>query len=153
MEMEIMEKEIDTETLRIYLREFIRGSKMTPTPLLDHGLIHAGGANGTWDITEAGRQLLGLADHEQDSSTTQVISGIPESPLSSQIGGDHYSKLGHYQPWEVLAHWLTTDELRGYMKGTIIAYLARERDKGGDTDIAKALHTGQLWQEVRKDKA
>ena len=74
------------------------------------------------------------------------------SAKDTQIGGDHYKKMGAYQPWEVLAHWLNPDELRGYMKGTVIAYLAREREKGGDTDIAKAMHTMQLWQEVRKDK-
>ena len=74
------------------------------------------------------------------------------SAKDTQVGGDHYKKLGHHQPWEVLATWMTPEELRGYMKGTVIAYLAREQDKGGDQDIAKALHTLQLWQDVRKDK-
>ena len=71
--------------------------------------------------------------------------------LDVQVGGDHYKKMGHHQPWEVLATWMTPDELRGYMKGTVIAYLARERDKGGDIDIEKVQHTIQLWQQVRKD--
>jgi len=81
-------------------------------------------------------------------------STIYETPSAkdTQVGGDHYKKLGHHQPWEVLATWMTPEELRGYMKGTVIAYLAREQDKGGDTDVAKSLHTMQLWQEVRKDK-
>lgn len=61
--------------------------------------------------------------------------------LNTQIGGDHYKKLGQYQPWEVLKAWLTEDEFLGYMKGTAIAYLARERDKGGVMDIEKATHT------------
>lgn len=63
--------------------------------------------------------------------------------LNIQVGGDHYKKLGQYQPWEVLKAWLTEDEFRGYMKGTAIAYLARERDKGGVMDIEKATHTLQ----------
>jgi hypothetical protein len=63
------------------------------------------------------------------------------TPLDVQIGGDHYKKLGAYQPWEVLKHWLTPEEFRGYMKGTAIAYLAREQEKGGMEDIAKATHT------------
>ena len=63
------------------------------------------------------------------------------SALDTQVGGDHYKKLGAYQPWEVLHHWLTPEEFRGYMKGTAIAYLARERDKGGMVDISKAGHT------------
>lgn len=74
------------------------------------------------------------------------------SVLYTQIGGDHYKKLGQYQPWQVAAACMTPAELRGYMKGTVLAYLMREADKGGDLDIEKALHTIQLWQEVRKDK-
>ena len=63
------------------------------------------------------------------------------SALDTQIGGDHYKKLGDYQPWEVLRRWLTPEEFRGFMKGTAIAYLAREKDKGGTQDIEKAMHT------------
>lgn len=47
------------------------------------------------------------------------------------------------QQWEVLRRWLTPEEFRGYMKGTAIAYLAREQDKGGMLDIKKAGHTLQ----------
>jgi hypothetical protein len=50
----------------------------------------------------------------------------------------------------VLQHWLTPEELRGYMKGTAIAYLARERDKGGDIDIEKAMHTLQGLLELMR---
>ncbi len=75
-----------------------------------------------------------------------------QSALSGQVGGDHYKKLGAYQPWEVLRRWITPEEFRGYMKGTAIAYLARERDKGGDEDIAKAAHTLQaLLEMARRD--
>lgn len=65
------------------------------------------------------------------------------SALDVQEGGDHYKKFGAYQPWEVLRRWLTPEEFRGYMKGTAIAYLAREQDKGGMLDIRKAGHTLQ----------
>ena len=60
-----------------------------------------------------------------------------------EVDGDHYKKLGACQPWEVLRHWLTPEEFRGYMKGTAIAYLAREMQKGGMLDIRKAAHTLQ----------
>jgi hypothetical protein len=76
----------------------------------------------------------------------------PTDPLDIQVGGDHYKKHGEYQPWQVLAEWMTPAELRGFAKGTAIVYLAREADKGGDLDIAKAIHTLQLWETVRKDK-
>lgn len=78
-----------------------------------------------------------------------IIEGVFKKPSKStsvldiQEGGDHYKKMGDYQPWEVLKAWLTPEEFRGYMKGTAIAYLARERDKGGTLDIKKATHTLQ----------
>jgi len=72
------------------------------------------------------------------------------SPLDKQIGGDHYKKLGKYQPWEVLDKWMTPEELKGFAKGTVISYLAREEDKGGRTDIEKAWHTLGLYLELTK---
>ena len=65
-----------------------------------------------------------------------------------QVGAYHYKKLGAYQPWEVFARALTPDELRGYAKGEAIAYLMRERDKGGLQDISKARHVLQLFEEL-----
>ena len=85
-------------------------------------------------------------------SCCNAYPDIKKTAKDTQIGGDHYKKMGDYQPWQVAAEWLTPEELRGYMKGTVIAYLAREQDKGKDLDIEKALHTMQLFQEVRKDK-
>lgn len=76
----------------------------------------------------------------------------PESSLDSQEGGDHYKKMGAYQPWEVLKRWMSEDELRGFAKGTAIAYLARERDKGKMLDIKKAIHTLQLFVELSEEK-
>jgi len=66
----------------------------------------------------------------------------------TQVGGDHYKTMGDFQPWDVLKHWLTPEEYRGYQKGVAIAYLARERQKGGDQDIAKAAHHLQKLVEV-----
>lgn len=77
---------------------------------------------------------------------------IIDSALDIQHGGDHYKKLGDYQPWQVLKVWLTPEEFRGYMKGTAIAYLAREGDKGGILDIKKAAHTLQAFIEMEKNK-
>jgi hypothetical protein len=56
-----------------------------------------------------------------------------------QVGGDHYRTM-EVQPWDALKAWLTPAEYRGYQKGVVIAYLARERSKGGDMDIRKAAH-------------
>lgn len=70
------------------------------------------------------------------------------SALETQEGGNHYVKLGQYQPWEVLSKWMTHEELKGYAKGTVVAYLAREADKGGRLDIQKAMHTLQIYLEL-----
>jgi hypothetical protein len=74
------------------------------------------------------------------------------SANDKQISGNHYHKLGLYQPWDVLKAWLTPEEYRGWMKGNAIVYLARERDKGGNTDIAKAGHHLEKLLEVLNEK-
>jgi hypothetical protein len=58
-----------------------------------------------------------------------------------QIGGSHYKDMGQFQPWDVLRHWMTEEEYRGWMKGNALVYLARERNKGSNEDLRKALHT------------
>lgn len=70
------------------------------------------------------------------------------SVLKRQVGGDHYKKLGSYQPWVVLQRWLTPEEFRGFMIGTAIVYLARYKEKGGCEDIQKAVHTLEGWLEM-----
>ena len=56
-----------------------------------------------------------------------------------QVGGEHYRSMA-VQPWDALSAGLTPEEFRGYQKGVAIAYLARERKKGGTQDIEKAMH-------------
>jgi hypothetical protein len=67
--------------------------------------------------------------------------GIPELKKANelQVGGEHYRSMT-VQPWDALEAWLTPEEFRGYQKGVAIAYLARERKKGGTQDIEKAMH-------------
>jgi hypothetical protein len=73
-------------------------------------------------------------------------------PLSVQVGGSHYADMpSGYQPHQVLQQWLTPEEYRGYVKGTAIAYLARERQKGGTDDIAKAGHTLEIGLNLGMD--
>jgi len=73
------------------------------------------------------------------------------SSLNSQEGGDHYKKLADYQPWVVLSKWMTPEEMKGAMKKDVIAYLARESDKGGREDIKKAIHTMQMYLELTEE--
>ena len=82
----------------------------------------------------------------------ELQSSMFGSAFETQEGGDHYKKLGLYQPWMVLAKWMTAEELKGAMKKDVIAYLAREADKGGREDIKKALHTIQIYLELTNDQ-
>ena len=75
------------------------------------------------------------------------FSNIPLSALGHQVGGDHYAVM-QVQPWEAMEAWLTPEEYRGYHKGVAIGYLARERQKGGDEDIQKAIHHLQRLTET-----
>ena len=70
-----------------------------------------------------------------------VLSGQVEIKQANelQVGGEHYRSMT-VQPWDALEAWLTPEEFRGYQKGVAIAYLARERKKGGTQDIEKAMH-------------
>lgn len=88
---------------------------------------------------------------EKVQAAAEAAASRAPSVLDVQIGGDHYKKLGQYQPWEVLRRWLTPEEFRGYMKGTAVAYLARELDKGGMQDIEKAMHTLQGLIDLTKN--
>lgn len=140
-----MEKDIDTETLRIYLREFMRSSKMIPTPLLDHGLIYAGGTDGTWDMTEAGRQLLGLPEDRPVSAVTHPEYVAEQERLNTQVRSalDMVNQPPHYTAGGVecidaIRAALTPEEFRGFCKGNAIKYVWREKLKGGNEDLKKA---------------
>lgn len=108
----------------------------------------------TCEIIEILRSIAYSGDSEKlrivAKEITKILNKEDRSALNTQHGGDHYKKLGDYQPWLVLKNWLTPEEFRGYMKGTAIAYLAREKDKGGNLDIEKAIHTLQALLELEK---
>ena len=73
------------------------------------------------------------------------------SALDGQVGGSHYKDM-EVQPWQAMEAWLTPEEYRGYHKGVAIAYLARERQKGGLQDIEKAIHHLQRLVEVERGR-
>lgn len=56
-----------------------------------------------------------------------------------QEGGDHYRSKA-IQPWDALRAWMSTEEFRGFLRGNVVKYLARCRDKGGLADLKKAAH-------------
>lgn len=58
---------------------------------------------------------------------------------NTQVGGDHYLSKS-IQPWDAMEAWLTHDEFTGYLRGNVIKYIARYRDKNGIEDLQKASH-------------
>lgn len=61
-----------------------------------------------------------------------------------QVGGDHYKTLA-VEPWRAMAAWMTPEEFRGFLKGNVIKYLARQK---GEDDHQKALHYLQKLVEL-----
>lgn len=56
-----------------------------------------------------------------------------------QIGGTHY-RSKDVQPWDAMKSWMTPEQFSGFMRGCIIKYIARYRDKNGLEDLKKAQH-------------
>ena len=75
---------------------------------------------------------------EEERTRGEPAFNVAEAS-TMQVGGDHYRQMA-VQPWDAIRAWLTPEEYRGYQKGTVISYLARERSKGGTTDLRKAAH-------------
>ena len=58
--------------------------------------------------------------------------------MSDPVNPDHY-KHGCVECIHAIQAALTPDEFRGFCKGNAIKYLWRERHKGGDEDLLKAV--------------
>jgi len=85
--------------------------------------------------------MKALSENVDDEGFVTFVSSREDKPSTKdkQVGGSHYKDMA-IQPWEAMEAWLTPEEYRGYHKGVAIGYLARERQKGGDQDVAKAVH-------------
>lgn len=71
---------------------------------------------------------------------------VRKSPLSTQIGGDHYTKLA-IQPMQYsMKNGLDP------LQHTIIKYVTRFRDKAGIEDLEKAKHCIDMLIEFERDK-
>lgn len=68
------------------------------------------------------------------------------NPFDTQVGGNHYKKC-KIQP----AEYTLANNL-GYCEGTAIKYLTRWKDKGGITDLRKAIHYIEMLIEIETSK-
>ena len=60
-------------------------------------------------------------------------------PNDTQVGGNHYATKA-IQPWQAMEAWMSKEEFFGFLRGNVIKYVARCRDKGGIQDLLKARH-------------
>jgi hypothetical protein len=56
-----------------------------------------------------------------------------------QVGGDHY-KSKKVQPWDAMECWMSPEQFEGFLRGNVIKYIARYKDKDGLKDVQKAHH-------------
>jgi len=69
-------------------------------------------------------------------------SMVTDSPLTSQVGGNHYSKLA-IQPVE----YIHKNKIP-FIEGSVIKYVTRWRSKDGVKDLQKAKHFIELLIEL-----
>jgi hypothetical protein len=71
---------------------------------------------------------------KEHAETKALRDNASESPLETQVGGDHYKRL-KIQPVEFIhANGI------GFLEGSAIKYICRHREKGGKQDLEKARH-------------
>ena len=61
------------------------------------------------------------------------------SATAIQVGGDHYTSK-KIQPWEAMESWMSPEQFEGFLRGNVLKYIARYKDKDGLKDVQKARH-------------
>lgn len=98
------------------------------------------------DITREGEDMECEDKQENnDAGDSKDRRGSTPSPKSTQVGGDHYSKM-KIQPID----FITANGI-GYIEGNIIKYVCRYKSKNGVEDLKKAQHYLQMLIE-QEDK-
>ncbi len=86
-----------------------------------------------WEIRKPGRLIASYPpnwDGEYDDPYTL--------PLDEQVNHPAHYTQGKIECIEAIEAALTPEEYRGYLKGTAIKYIWREKYKGGDESLQKA---------------
>ncbi len=80
-------------------------------------------------------------EREAMEQLSKQMEAVADKALASerQVGGDHY-KSKSIQPWTAMESWMTPEEFEGYLRGNVIKYIARYKDKDGLKDVYKARH-------------
>lgn len=84
-----------------------------------------------------------VTDEEKEAmqDLARQLQARADKALASdhQVGGDHY-RSKTIQPWTAMESWMTPEEFEGYLRGNVIKYIARYKDKDGLKDVYKARH-------------
>ena len=81
------------------------------------------------------------------SQPSQNSVSPPTSANEVQVGGDHYSKFGDLQHWDIVYHFKLD-----YFQGQITKYVFRWKDKNGLQDLLKAKHFLEKYIELHTPK-
>lgn len=91
------------------------------------------------DITREGEDMECEDKQENnDAGDSKAERRLYLPPKSTQVGGDHYSKM-KIQPID----FITANGI-GYIEGNIIKYVCRYKSKNGVEDLKKAQHYLQM---------
>ena len=91
------------------------------------------------DITREGEDMeCGDKKENNDAGNCGSVRRLSLPPKSTQVGGDHYSKM-KIQPID----FITANGI-GYIEGNIIKYVCRYKSKNGVEDLKKAQHYLQM---------
>jgi hypothetical protein len=145
---------------REYLQKFMaQQTGLSPTPLLEQGLIAATGPGGLWALTELGRNWLnpeymaqyleagfattGALAKEQDWTNDFIAKHGAVGALNEQIGGAHYKDFP-IQP----AEFIEKNKIP-FLDGCVIKRMCRHGNKNGAEDLRKAIHEIRLILQLR----
>lgn len=83
----------------------------------------------------------------------RIVEDVKQAS-ETQVGGTHYVSLS-IQPWDAMQSWLTPEQFKGYLLGSVIKYLGRfnaeAANKGGMVDVRKAIQFLNKLVEVADD--
>lgn len=85
------------------------------------------------EVTEEEREAMEVLAKQMEALADKALAS------QRQVGGDHY-KSKSIQPWTAMESWMTPEEFEGYLRGNVIKYIARYKDKDGLKDVYKAKH-------------
>ena len=80
-------------------------------------------------------------EREAMETLAKQLEAVADKALASshQVGGEHY-RAKTIQPWTAMESWMTPEQFEGYLRGNVIKYIARYKDKNGIEDVYKARH-------------